>query len=221
MRSIGLIGGTGDIGSALAVQLAKSFETVLVGSRNQEKANSSVKEIISEKPSRLELKERLRPVTNEFAVSTCDDLVLTVPYGAAIGTINSLSPIFKDGQLLISAVAAITKSGKEFEPVRSGNSVAGAIKEIIPRVKVSVAFQTVPARVLYEEREIDADVFVCSDEDETFKRTSDVITSIKGLHPIHVGSLAISEQVEGLTALLLNIGTKSHLKTPTFKIKSF
>lgn len=225
MTKIGLVGGTGDLGPALAVHLAKKkYDTVMVGSRSKEKAESTVHEITRDKGDSSELKDHLEPSTNDNVVSTCDVVIVTVPFNAAVETITSLKEAFKGDQLLISAAAGMRKIGNEFTPVQDSLSVSSSIQDLLrsKAVSVAAAFQTIPAVVLYrEQQEIDADVPVCCNEQETYARTAQIVSSIKGLRPLYAGSLNLSQEIEGLTALLLNISIRNRLKSPTFKIHSF
>ncbi len=222
MSKIGLIGGTGDIGSALAIHLAKKNEQVLIGSRSKEKAESTLREILKDKKNRQDLKDHLEAVTNDVVASTCENVIVTLPYSATIETITKLRGAFRENQLLISTVAAVTKSRNEFVPVRNATSISRKIQEIVPSsVLVATAFQTIPATVLYKEEKIDADVLVSCDKHTTFLRTAEIVSSVEGLRPLYAGSLNLSEEIEGLTALLLNLSMNEHLKSPTFKVYSF
>lgn len=221
METIGLLGGTGDIGRALAVNLAKKYDRVLLGSRSRDRAEKAVGDILSDKGDRPELKNHLFPETNDQVIFSCNDLILTVPNNAAVDTVKSLSGNFRNGQLLLSAVANIGKQGKEFVPVRNPSSISKAIQELVPTVEVATAFQTLPAHILYSERGIDADVLVSCDRRDTFDRASGIISSIQRLRPLYAGSLELSSEVEGLTALLLNVAISNRLKNPTLKFLSF
>jgi NADPH-dependent F420 reductase len=218
---IGIIGGTGDIGSGLAVHFARRFDAVLVGSRSREKAVNAVEEIIQDKPQELEIRDHLKPESNETVVQNCDNLVLTVPYEAAISTVKDLARFFRENQIMISAVASIKKSDKEFVTGNDSLSVAKSIQKILPKVKVAVAFQTLPANILYTKKEIDADVLVSCDEKDTFERVAEIVSSVPKARPLYAGSLELSREIEGLTALLLNSARSTRLKNPTLKILSF
>jgi NADPH-dependent F420 reductase len=219
---IGLVGGTGDIGSALAVHLAKRNQTVLMGSRSKDKAKSVILNILNEKGDQAYLRDNLEPVTNELVVSTCDVIIFTVPYSAALDTITSLRDKFSNDQLLISTVAGIERTSDEFVPVRNQASITKSIREMVPKsVHVAAAFQTIPAGVLYKEEKLEADVLICSDDKATYLRTAEVVSSIEGLRPLYVGSLEISYEIEALTAILLNLARNQKLKSPTFKVLSF
>ena len=130
---------------------------------------------------------------------------------------------FSGDQILISAVAPVAKVGKEFvSQIEAGKSYSQQIAEILPKsVKVATAFQSVPAHILYEEREISSDVLVTCDELNTYQQIAEIISKIPGLRPLYLGSLNLSGEVERLTALVLNIAIKNKLKSPTPKFNSF
>ncbi len=222
MSTIGFIGGTGDLGYALGYQLSKKNH-VLLGSRNLDKARAAVVEIKSEKKN-PESEKNLEPVENLTVVQSCDIVVLTVPHTNALETIHSLAKDFRGNQILISAVAAVAKRGDEFvsEISSQGISFAEQTRAHLPvSVKVAAAFQTVPANILYREREIDADVPVTSDSREVYESVSKLVNDIRGLRPLYLGGLNLSGEVERLTALLLNIGKRNSLKSPTIRFPSF
>lgn len=222
MTLVGLIGGTGDLGSALAVHFSKKH-VVMLGSRSKEKAISAVQDINREK-NHSYLVKNLRPAENSEVTMLSEFLVLTVPHENAIETIRSLSSKFRGNQVLVSAVASVAKVGDEFTVDDDGSkeSLAQRIKDLLPEsVKVAVAFQTVPAGILYRERYISADVPIAAESAETYKIVAPFVSEIEGLRPLFLGSLVQSGEVERLTSLLLNLGMRNGLKSPTLKFPSF
>jgi 8-hydroxy-5-deazaflavin:NADPH oxidoreductase len=219
MRTIGLVGGTGDLGRALAVHLSRKHK-VKLGSRTISKAQAAVKEILQDKRGEIELRENLLPVSNNEAVSDSEIAFLTVPYESALETVKSLIGQFQRGQTLISCAARVSKRGKEFFG-ESGVSLSRQIQDIVPQCEVATAFQTIPAVVLYKEATISFDVFIACNEEETFRKVAELVLAIDGLRPLYVGTLEHAGQLESLTALLLNVGLRNRLKSPTLKIHSF
>jgi len=222
MALVGIIGGTGDLGTALAIHLAKKHE-VLLGSRILEKARSTVETVRNEK-NHPYLLDRLKPCENIEVVERSDILLLTVPHENAFETVKNLADHFRGNQVLISTVAAVAKKGEEFvvDQDSSGKSFAEKISETVPpTVRVAAAFQTVPANILYKEKEISADVLVAVDKEATYDSVSDLVKDIDGLRPLYLGSLKLAGEIEGLTALLLNIAKRNKLKSPTLKFASF
>jgi 8-hydroxy-5-deazaflavin:NADPH oxidoreductase len=222
MTTIGFIGGTGDLGTGIAIHLAKDYE-ILLGSRSLEKAEATVKTVLVEKGNRDYLSQNLKPEENKKVVESCKIILLTVPHESAIETVKGLASSFSGDQILISAVAPVAKVGKEFvSQIETGKSYSQQIAKILPKsVKVATAFQSVPAHILYEEREISSDVLVTCDELDTYQKVADIISRIQGLRPLYLGSLGLSGEVERLTALVLNIAIKNKLKSPTPKFNSF
>lgn len=183
-----------------------------------------MKTVLSEKGARDYLSKNLRPEENRKVAESCKIVLLTVPHENAIETVKGLAPSFAGDQILISAVAPVAKVGKEFvsQIGFSGKSYSQQIAELVPKtVKVATAFQSVPAHILYEERQISSDVLVTCDEVETYQKVAEVISKIQGLRPLYLGSLNLSSEVERLTAIVLNIAVKNKLKSPTPKFNSF
>ncbi len=222
MFSIGLIGGTGDLGSALAIHLSKKYETVAIGSRNIEKARESLKTIIEEKGARRYLLDHLKPASNREVVSSSDIVIVTIPHENAVNMIRDLATHFRGDQVLVSAVATLTKVGTQFFSGRGSESIAKQMKIVLPSgVQVASAFQTLPAAILYKERQISADVLVCAESSQTYEKVAQLVSSVDGLRPLYLGDLDLAGDLEGLTALILNIAIKNRLKSPTLKINSF
>ena len=221
MKSVGFIGGTGDLGTALAIHIAKKYDHVVIGSRNIEKAETTLRDINSDKPSR-EYLMHISADTNQNVAKNCDIIIATIPHENALETVRSISTDFRGNQILISAAAGLTKIGSQFFPIRSSESISTQISKTLPStVRVATAFQTIPAAVLYKEREILADVPVACDSEVTFHDVAEVVSSIAGLTPLYVGTLELSGELESLTALLLNIAVRNRLRSPTIKIHSF
>ena len=221
MMKIGFIGGTGQLGAAIAIHLAQQFEVIL-GSRSQEKAKATIEKILREKGRRDSLLNNLAAAENREVARTCDLVLLTVPQENAIETVMSLKDSFAGNQVLLSTVSTMKRIGREFISDIASKSISEQVSEILPKsIKVATAFQTVPAHILYEERSISSDVLVACDSQETYESVGLVIRAINGLRPLYLGSLRLSSEIERLTALLLNIAIKNKLKSPTLKFNSF
>ena len=155
-------------------------------------------------------------------METAEIIVATVPFENSYDTITQLAAKFKGGQILISAAATVTKQGNEFRPSSDESSLSQRLRNVLPStVEVATAFQTVPANILFKERSIRSDVLVSCDSQATYEKVAQVVSSVEGLRPLYIGSLALSGEVERLTALLLNVAIKNRLKSPTFQVNSF
>jgi 8-hydroxy-5-deazaflavin:NADPH oxidoreductase len=218
-----LIGGTGELGTALAVHFAKA-SSVLLGSRDLEKSRSVVEKILDDKSNDERLRSNLVPSDNFRVVAECNIVILTVPAEVAIRTIKQLSESFRIDQILVSSVAPVEKTENGFVSKfdSKGRSVTQQISEILPRmVRVATAFQTIPAHILYEERPISADVLVSCNELTTYQSVATLVAMLPGLRPLYLGSLDYAGEIERITALLMNVAKRNRLKSPTLKFSSF
>ena len=107
--SIAIVGGTGNLGNALALRLGAPGVRIIIGSRDAEKATKAVAAL---KP-RLRAGE-LEGMTNRDAVKGAEFVVIAVPYEGHAQMVSDLK-----GQLgnktLIDTVVPLNK-GKPFVP---------------------------------------------------------------------------------------------------------
>jgi len=202
---VGIIGGTGPAGRALAARLAASGARVMLGSRDAARADAIAAEVRAAWPGH-EL--ALSGVGNDAAARR-EIVVLATPYEAAAETVLDLEDALS-GRVVVSMVNAIARVGKELQAViPARGSVAATLQAAIPRSSVTAAFQHLPARDLAAiDRALDADVLVCADSESAASATAVLVEAIPGLRAVHAGSLASAGPVEALTAVLVNVNIR-------------
>src|SRR5208282_1682443 len=100
---IAIVGGTGPEGSGLALRWARAGESVIVGSRDAERARAAAARIA----------EAIGPLgsvegaDNATAVKMCDTVVLTVPFAGQAELLKQLKPSFNAGTVLIDATVPL------------------------------------------------------------------------------------------------------------------
>jgi NADPH-dependent F420 reductase len=202
---IGIVGGTGAAGSALAARLAAGGAEVVIGSRSTDRAVEAATAIVAKWPDRT---LAVSGGSNEDA-ARCEIVVLATPWEGAVATSIELAGVL-EGRTLVSMVNALSRMGREFQalvPVRG--SVAATIQAAIPTVNVAAAFQHLPAHELGElGSELAADVLVCADDPSAAQDALTVIGFMPGLRGVLCGSLASANAVEAMTAVLLNVNVK-------------
>jgi predicted dinucleotide-binding enzyme len=120
---IGILGGTGPAGSALAARLSSVGFEVVVGSRSKYRALEAVDEIHAQWPGR---KLPLTSSDNNGAASA-DLIVIATPWDGASQTAGSVADQLR-GKVVISMANALTRIGKEFQPlVPPRGSVAASV----------------------------------------------------------------------------------------------
>ncbi len=206
---VGILGGTGPAGQALAARLASVGCQVVIGSRSVERAGAACDEL------RARWSDRdlaLKPGTNPEAAQA-DLVVIATVWEASAETAASVADELR-GKVVVSMGNALAKIDGELRPVPlPTGSVAAAVQEAAPAALVATAFNHIPARDLGRlDRPLEGDVVICADHPAAADATVDLVRLIPGLRPIRSGSLALAGTVEGFTAVLIGIHRRAGLR---------
>jgi NADPH-dependent F420 reductase len=202
---IGILGGTGPAGSALAARLASvGFETI-VGSRSRYRALEIV-DGLKEKWADREL--TIEAADNDGA-AVADLVVIATPWDGATQTAQSVEAQLR-GKVVISMANALTRIGKEFQPlVPPRGSVAASVQAVLPKSHVAAALHHVPAKELGDlDHPIESDVLICSDHPSATAVTSDLVAKIPNMRPLDCGELSLATPIESFTAVLLQLNVR-------------
>lgn len=202
---IGILGGTGPAGSALAARLADAGYEVIVGSRSKYRAMEKVDELLEQWPGR---NLAIEAGDNAMAASA-DVVVIATPWDGATQTAASVREHLH-GKVVISMANALTRIGKEFQPlVPPRGSVAASVQAVVPDCKVAAAFHHVPAKELGDlKHPVESDVLVCSDHADAKTQCMKLLTEVPGLRPLDAGDLTQAAPIEAFTAVLLQLNIR-------------
>ncbi|MGI9023448.1 MAG: NADPH-dependent F420 reductase [Acidimicrobiales bacterium] len=202
---VGILGGTGPAGKALAVRLASVGLDVVIGSRSADRAKTVCDELRTAWP---DTKLWLEPGDNAAAAQT-QLVVVATPWDAAASTAKSVGDDLA-GKVVVSMANALERRDGEFVAViPPTGSVAADVQQTVPDALVAAAFHHVPARSLADiDTPIRGDVIVCSDHQSAFDATAELVARIPDLRPLHGGSLAGAGAVEAFTAVLLGVNRR-------------
>ncbi|MBN1876377.1 MAG: NADPH-dependent F420 reductase [Anaerolineae bacterium] len=207
IHTIAILGGTGNEGPGLALRWAKAGYRVLIGSRQQEKADRVANEL-NTKLSAYPTENPIEGVTNPEAARTCDVAVLTVPYQAQNPLLEHLRSDLQ-GKVLICVTVALNppKVTQVYSPPEgSASEQAQAI--LGSGVAVVAAFQNVGAYHLENlEHPVACDVLVCGDK-KSAKTIAIELAEAIGSRGIDAGPLVNARAVEGLTSILIGINKR-------------
>jgi len=209
---IAILGGTGPAGLGLALRLARAGETIIIGSRNAERAQEAAAKI----KERLGGKADIIGQENSVACAAADLLALTVPFEGQAALLKQLKPSFKPGSVLIDCTVPLASSvgGRASRTLGVWQgSAAQQSAELVPKgVTVVAAFQNCSADRMYGDNPVECDVIVCSDDPNATQLVCKLASKIPGLRAIDGGKLENAHIVEQITALLvgLNIRHKGH-----------
>lgn len=205
---IGILGGTGPAGSALGVRLASVGFDVVIGSRSKYRAMEVVDKLHEQWPA-LNLSVT---AGDNAAAAAADVVVIATPWDAAYGTATSVADAL-DGKVVICMANALTRIGKEFQPlVPPRGSVAASVQAVVPGCRVAAGFHHVPAKELGDlDHPIESDVLICSDFQDATDVTSRIVASVPNMRPLDAGGLSQATPIESFTAVLLQLNV--HYRT--------
>ena len=206
---IGILGGTGPAGRGLAVRVAAAGGSVVLGSRDADRAAEVARDVVASWPDRdLDI----TGMANE-GCAECDLVVVATPWDGAVPTVRPLAGALA-GKVVVSMANALVKEGREFLGlVPPRGSVAAMVQAALPRSLVAAAFHHLPAADMEKlDLPMAADVLVCSDHPEASEATVSLVDTIAGLRGIDAGSLTQASAIEAFTAvcITMNIKHKAH-----------
>jgi hypothetical protein len=206
---IGIIGGTGPAGRGLALRAAMAGTSVVIGSRQAERASEVAADVASRAGAGA---GAITGAANED-VCGADLVVVATPWEGTIATVSPLAEALS-GRVVVSMVNALVKEGRSFLAlVPPRGSMAGAVQAALPSSLVSAAFHHLPASQMERpEAAVEADVLVCSDHPAATAATIALVDRIGGLRGVDAGDLAQAAAIEAFTAVLItvNIRNRAH-----------
>jgi len=208
-RTIAVIGGTGDQGFGLVLRWAKAGEKVIIGSRQQQKAEDAAKKALGI----LGLNGSVSGMVNANAAAAADIIVMSVPFAAHVDMIKSVVESVKPDDIFVDVVVplstAVGGGASTALGVWEGSAAQQAVRLLPPHTKVASAFHNVVAESLQNiGKKVDSDVIVCGDSQETRKIIMVLAEEIPGVKAVDGGRLENSRIVEQITALLIGINIR-------------
>jgi 8-hydroxy-5-deazaflavin:NADPH oxidoreductase len=211
-RAIAILGGTGPAGLGLALRWARAGETIIIGSRDAQRAAESAAKVKADAGPNA----AVSGMENGAACTAADLLVLTVPFESQASLLKQLKPSIGEGSILIDATVPLAASvggrPSRMLGVWQGSAAQQAAELVPDGVSVVAAFHNVSASLLNGSAPLECDVIVCSDDADAAQLTRDLAAKIPGVRAIDGGKLENSRIVEQITALLIgmNIRHKGH-----------
>lgn len=212
IRPIAVIGGTGPAGMGLALRWARAGETIIIGSRDEQRAQAAAASI----QAKVGNQTNVSGMENGAACAAADILTLTVPFEGQAPLLKQLKNSITPGSILIDATVPLASAvgGRASRPLGLWQgSAAQQAAELVPKgVSVVAAFHNLSAELLNGEQPLDCDVIVCSDDPDAAQLTRELAAKIPGVRAIDGGKLENARIVENVTALLIgmNIRHKGH-----------
>jgi NADPH-dependent F420 reductase len=215
-ETIAIIGGSGELGYGLALRFAQAGQNVLIGSRDEKKAQEAAQRVKAAVPNAT-----VAGLDNAAAAAQAGIVILAVPFSAQAAILKSSRAMLKNAVLVDTTVPLAASVGGR--PTRLlgvwEGSAAQAARDLMPGTPVLSAFHNVSAQALHDlSAKLDCDVLICGDDATAKERLSGLVKLIPGLRPLDAGPLEMSRIVEGITALLISLNRRYNVHQSGIRI---
>ena len=225
-KKIAVIGGTGDLGFGLVLRWARAGLPLVIGSRDEKKAQDSVERarglIHSGVLPGLAPSIQIEGFENARAAAQASVVVLAVPFPAQVGILKSIRGSLQETILVDTTVPlAATVGGRPTRLVGVWQgSAAERARELVPsHVPVLAAFHNLSAEALQDLSEaLDCDVLICGDDEPSKQTLFPLVKLIDGLRPVDAGPLEMARITEAMTALLISVNRRYRVRSSGIRI---
>jgi NADPH-dependent F420 reductase len=207
--TVTIVGGTGNLGTALALRLGAPGVKIIIGSRDVEKAKKAVEAI---RP-RLRAGE-IDGATNREAVKDADFVVIAVPYEGHAQMVGDLKGQLAE-KIVLDTVVPLNK-GRPFVPP-AGSALQEAQQILGDEAPVVGALHNISAVDLGDLNAPLGDVLVCGDHTEAKQKVIEIIERI-GARAFDGGPSGNAYVIEGLTGVIIYLNRKYKSKHGSIKV---
>ena len=200
--TIAVVGGTGELGSALAKRWAAAGYPIVLGSRSKQKAQAVAQEMNAGHGSAA-----VRGDDNRAAAHAADIVVVAVPYASHEAILNEIKPAVA-GKIVVDAVVPLVPPKISVVKLPPDGSAAVSAQRLLAGVaRVQSAFHNVSAAKLRAGGIVDCDVLVFGDDREA-RAVVIELANAAGTRGVDGGPLANSVAAEALTSVLIGINRR-------------
>ncbi len=208
-----MIGGTGPQGQGLALRWGLAGESVIMGSRQQEKANR-ISAQVNEKLGR----DLVIPRTNEGCVKESDIILCTTPFDYIVKTITPFIKYFTDDQIIVDVTVPLKpfEKGKMVDLLpeldQRAKSATELLRKVIPtEIPLVGAFKTLSNATLQDIDRIPVlgqDVFIFGRDKHAKHLVKEKSALIRNLRPVDAGGTLSARHIERFTAFLIGLNRR-------------
>ncbi|HWL65578.1 MAG TPA: NADPH-dependent F420 reductase [Actinomycetota bacterium] len=201
---VAVVGGTGDIGFALASRWAKAGIGVVIGSRDAGRAKEAADRLLKVVPG-----ADVQGLENAEAVASVPTVLVAVPFSGLVPIYKSIAESLSADSIVIDATVPVEASvgGKATHVfgVWEGSAAQLGLAFLPKGTKVCAAFHTLSASAVAElETPLEGDVLVCGS-----KAGKEIVRGLVEVMPdlrfVDAGPLENARIIEPITALLIGI----------------
>jgi 8-hydroxy-5-deazaflavin:NADPH oxidoreductase len=191
---IGVIGGTGNLGAAIAWRLAKAGYQVIIGSRSADSAREKA----------TSLGSGVQGAGNAEAAAASDVVFVCVPFAAQSATLAEIAPHVSGKLVVDTTVPLMPPKVMRVQLPSEGSAAVRAQSLLGTQVRLVSALHNVAAHKLATDQKIDCHVLVFGDDKDARSEVIELVAAMD-LRGIHGGALTNSAAAEALTSVLILI----------------
>ena len=193
---VAVIGGTGELGGAVARRLAHAGTPVFIGSRDPARARAAADALAAQ------CGRAVGAGSNLAAAAAGGVVIVTVPFASQEATLREVAPALAGKIVVDTTVPLMPPRVMRVQLPPEGSAAQRAQRVLGEGVRMTSAFHNVAAHKLARDGAVDCDVLVFGDE----RAAREVVLRLVercGLRGLHGGALANSAAAEALTSVLI------------------
>ena len=202
LPTVGVLGGTGDLGRGLATRWARAGVPVLLGSRDGGRAAQTA--------SSISASVAVAGTTNKDCAARAEIVLVAVPWDSHETVLQECAAELA-GRIVVDVVNPLgfDKQGAFALRVEDGSACQQA-QRLLPDSRVVGAFHHVSAVLLLDDsvRSLDLDVLVVGDDREATDTVQRIAELMPGVRAVFAGRLRNAGQVEAMTANLISVNRR-------------
>ncbi|HEY5680632.1 MAG TPA: NADPH-dependent F420 reductase [Pseudomonadales bacterium] len=211
-ETIAILGGTGDLGTGLAIRWSKAGHKIIIGSRTLEKAQNAVGNLHKISPE-----TPADAMVNADAAAAGDIVVLTVPAEHQLSTLEGVKQSLT-GKILIDVTVPLVPPKVGTVQLPPEGSAGKRAQDMLGEdVMVVTAFQNIAAHLLQEDVHIECDVLVAGNKKAARDKVIELVEQA-GMKGYHAGPIENSAAAEALTSILIQINRRHDISHSGIKI---
>jgi NADPH-dependent F420 reductase len=211
-ETIAILGGTGDLGTGLAIRWSKAGHKIIIGSRTLEKAQNAVDDLHKISPE-----TPADAMVNADAAAAGDIVVLTVPAEHQLSTLEGVKESLA-GKILIDVTVPLVPPKVGTVQLPPEGSAGKRAQDMLGEdVMVVTAFQNIAAHLLQEDVHIECDVLVAGNKKAARDKVIELVEQA-GMKGYHAGPIENSAAAEALTSILIQINRRHDISHSGIKI---
>lgn len=203
-NEVTVVGGTGDLGFALATRWARAGVAVTIGSRDQAKAEAAV-----DKLKGLVPEATVAGMENAAATAASPVVLVAVPFSGMVPIYKSIAASVTPETIVIDSTVPVEASlgakATHVFGVWEGSAAQLALAFLPKGTKMCAAFHTLSSSAVADlDTPLDGDVLVCGSKSGKLQ-VRELVELLPDLRYVDAGPLENARIVEPITALLIGI----------------